>query len=60
MADFGRRKDDALLLTLASGRSVRAAARAAGIGERTATRRMADRAFRRRVSELRADMVERA
>jgi hypothetical protein len=61
MADIGRRKGDAaLLLALASGRTVRAAARAAGIGERTATRRLADPAFRRRVSELRAEMVERA
>ena len=54
MAENGRRKgDDALLLALASGQTVRAA----GIGERTATRRVADPDFRRRVGELRAEMV---
>jgi hypothetical protein len=61
MADIGRRKgDSALLVALAGGRTVRAAARAAGIGERTARRRLADPAFRARVAEMRADMVERA
>ena len=61
MAEIGRRKgDDALLLALAAGKTVREAARAAGVGERSATRRLADPAFRRRVAELRADMVSRA
>jgi hypothetical protein len=61
MAEIGRRKGDAaLLVALPEGQTVRAAARAAGIGERTATRRLADPAFRRRVADLRADMVERA
>lgn len=61
MAENGRRKrDDALMLALASGQTIRDAARAAGIGERTATRRLSDPAFRRRVAELRADMVCRA
>lgn len=61
MAENGRRKGEIqLLLALAAGRTVREAAALAGIGERTATRRMADRAFRRRVTELRADMVQRA
>jgi hypothetical protein len=61
MAEIGRRKgDDALLLALAAGKTVRDAARLAGIGERTATRRVADPAFRRRVAEMRADMVSRA
>jgi hypothetical protein len=64
MADNGRRKrrkgEAALLLALAGGRTVRAAARAAGVGERTAARRLADPAFRRQVAELRAEMVERA
>ena len=36
------------------------AARAAKIGERTATRRLTDPSFRRRLVELRADMVNRA
>jgi hypothetical protein len=61
MAEIGRRKgDDALLLALAAGNTIRDAARAAKIGERTATRRLADPAFRSRVVELRADMVSRA
>jgi hypothetical protein len=61
MADNGRRKrDDALAVALAAGQTLRDAAAAAGIGERTATRRWADPDFRRRVAELRADMVSRA
>ena len=61
MAENGRRKgEDALLLALAGGQTVRDAARAAGVGERTATRRWADAGFRRRVARLRAELVERA
>jgi hypothetical protein len=61
MAENGRRKgDDTLLLALAGGQTVRDAAQAAGLGERTATRRLADPAFRRRLSDLRAEMVQRA
>ena len=61
MAENGRRKrDDALALQLASGQTIRDAAAAAGVGERTATRRCADAFFRRRVIELRAEMVQRA
>lgn len=61
MAENGRRKrDDALAVALAAGQTIRAAASAAGIGERTASRRWADPDFRRRVAELRADMIGRA
>jgi hypothetical protein len=61
MAENGRRKGDAaLLLALASGQTVRDAARIAGIGERTATRRLAEPDFRRRIAELRGEMVGRA
>jgi len=61
MAENGRRKGDStLLLALAGGQTVRDAARSAGIGERTATRRAADPAFCRRVAELRSEMVARA
>src|SRR5262245_9420848 len=61
MAENGRRKGDgALVLALAGGLTVRDAAHAAGVGERTATRRLADPDFRRRVSHVRAEMVERA
>ena len=45
---------------MASGQTLRDAARAAGVGERTATRRWADPAFRLRVSELRGEMVGQA
>jgi hypothetical protein len=58
MAENGRRKGDAaLVLALAGGHTVRDAARLAGVGERTATRRVADAAFRQRVAALRAEMV---
>jgi hypothetical protein len=61
MADFGRRKgEDALLVALAGGRTVREAARAAGIGERTARRRLAEPGFARRVAALQAQMIEQA
>src|SRR5262245_32721008 len=61
MADNGRRKrDDALAVSLAGGATLRDAAAAAGIGERTATRRWTDAAFRRRVAELRGEMVGQA
>ena len=60
MAGSGRRNaDEALALALASGQTLRVAAAAVGIGERTAARRWSDAAFRRRVSELRGDMVSR-
>ena len=61
MAGSGRRNaDEALALALATGQTLRGAAAANGIGERAATRRMADPAFRRRVGELRGEMVSRA
>jgi hypothetical protein len=61
MAENGRHKGDAaLVLALAGGQTVRDAARTAGIGERTATRRWADPAFRQRVVCLRAEMVAQA
>lgn len=58
MAHRGRRNaDEPLALAVASGQTLRDAAQTAGVGERTATRRWADPAFRRRVGELRGDMV---
>jgi HEAT repeat protein len=60
MAHRGRRNaDEALALALAGGQTLRDAAQGLGIGERTAARRWADSAFRHRVTELRAEMVER-
>ena len=61
MAENGRRKGEStLLVALAAGMTVRDAAVAAGIGERTATRRVTDPGFRRQVAQLRANMVQRA
>jgi hypothetical protein len=61
VAHRGRRNaDEALALALAAGRTLRDAAAEAGIGEQTATRRWADPAFRRRVSDLRGELVGRA
>jgi hypothetical protein len=61
VAHRGRRNaDEALALGLATGQTLRAAAAAAGVAERTATRRWADLDFRRRVGELRGEMVTRA
>jgi hypothetical protein len=61
VAHRGRKNaDEALALALAGGQTLRGAAAAAKIAERTATRRMADPAFRQRVAELRGDMVQRS
>jgi hypothetical protein len=61
MTENGRPKGNgALLLALAAGQTVRDAARTAGLGERTVRRRLADPDFRRGVSQLRGEMVDRA
>jgi hypothetical protein len=60
MAAFGRKNDDALALQLAAGDTLAAAAAAAKCSERTAARRWADPDFRRRVRNLRGDMMHRA
>ncbi|SRR5579884_3864613 len=61
MAAGGRKNADGVLaLALAGGLTVEAAAGRAGVGERTAYRRLADPAFCVRVTELRSEMVERA
>src|SRR5437870_3553232 len=61
MAENGRLKGDhALLLAMAEGRTVREAASVANVSERTATRRLADPDFHRRVVEARAEMMARA
>jgi hypothetical protein len=51
--------DEALAAGLASGETVRAAAAAAKVSERTAARRWAQPVFRRRVAELQHEMVGR-
>ncbi len=61
MAGSGRKNaDDALLAALAGGATVQQAAGQAAVSERTAHRRLADPAFRRRVADLRGEMVTRA
>ena len=61
MAHRGRRNaDETLAAELAAGKTVCEAATAAGVSERTAHRRIADSAFKSRVTELRAQMVTRA
>jgi hypothetical protein len=58
VAHRGRQNaDEVLALALASGQTVRGAAELAQVSERTARRRWADPMFRRRVTELRAEMV---
>jgi hypothetical protein len=60
VAHRGRKgADEALLLALACGATVEAAARSAGVSPRTAHRRLADPAFHGRVRQARADMVQR-
>src|SRR5215212_1718645 len=61
MAENGKEKgDNVLILALASGMSVREAARKAGTSERTVHRRLNDAAFRDRVTETRDQLFQRA
>jgi len=61
MARFGKQnRDDQLILALAGGATVRDAAAKAGVGERTAHRRLEDAAFRSRVTEARCRMFDQA
>src|SRR4051812_49384795 len=61
-APRGRRAaaDESLAVLLASGMKVADAARQAGVGERTAYKRLTDSSFRERVRQLRSEMVDRA
>ena len=58
-ADGRKNADDGLAAALAAGQTLCAAA-AAGVSERTARRRWADAAFRRRVSVIRGEMIGQA
>ena len=61
MTHNGRRNaDETLAAELAAGKTVREAATTAGVSERTAFRRLADAAFKARVTELRSAMVATA
>ena len=60
MARNGRKSaDDVLVLALACGSTIEAAARQAGVSESTAYRRLKDPDFCRKLQALRADMVQR-
>ena len=59
MARARKNTDEALLLALACGASVENAARIAGMSARTAQRRLAEPAFRKRLQDLRTDMAQR-
>jgi hypothetical protein len=52
--------DDALAAAVAAGTSIKEAARAAGVSERTAYRRQQDPEFRRRVAEIRSSFLSDA
>jgi hypothetical protein len=52
--------DEGLILAMAAGGSVAAAAKHAGCGLRTAYRRLEDPEFRARVAAARADLVQKA
>lgn len=60
MAGDGISKDELLALNLALGATVAEAAALAKVSERTARRRLALPEFRRRVSEVRGEALERA
>src|SRR5687767_2031550 len=61
MADHVRRKGEVgLILALASGATVRDAAKSAGVSERHTYRLLEDSSFRRQVGEVRAEMLSRA
>jgi hypothetical protein len=52
--------DESLALALSTGQTIIDAARAAGVSERTARRRIADPDFRRRVADLRGEVIAQA
>jgi hypothetical protein len=61
MPQRGRRNaDEMLLMALACGATVEAAAAKAGISKVTAKRRLADPEFQNRLKEFKSDMVQRA
>ena len=55
-----KKNEDTLLIALACGATVQAAAAQCGIAERTAYRRLEDPEFKARLSKTRGEMIERA
>ncbi len=60
MAEQRKKNEDALLLALACGATVEAAAKQCDLTDRTIYRRLKEPAFKSRLQELRTDMVRRA
>jgi hypothetical protein len=64
MTDFDQHTvpdgDELLIIALAEGRTVRDAAAAAGVSEKTAHRRLIDAAFRARVAQARGELFGQA
>jgi len=61
MAARGKKKvDEVLILALACGTPVEAAALKAGVSERTVYRRLKDPQFSQRIQAIRSEMVDRA
>jgi hypothetical protein len=57
---YRKKEDESLVLALACGASVEAAARQCKLHERTVYRRLEDPVFRARVQEARGEMVKRS
>jgi transposase len=55
-----KKEENELLLALACGGTVEAAAKKAGVGERTVYTRLKDPEFQKRLRELRDEMAKRA
>jgi len=55
-----KKNEDSLLLALACGATVEAAARQCGLSERTVYNRLGDDEFKRRLERVRTDMVGRS
>lgn len=59
MVAHRKKQEDALVLALACGATVEAAAKQCGVCERTVSRRLKDPKFKRRLAKVQADIVER-
>ncbi|QDU23760.1 hypothetical protein [Urbifossiella limnaea] len=55
-----KRNDDAVVLALACGATVEAAAKQGGVSERTVYTRLRDPEFQKRIKEARTDLVRRS
>ena len=55
-----KKNEDPLLLALACGATVEAAARQCGLSDRTIYRRLQDAVFKKKLDQVRADMIQRS